>query len=506
MVTASDLSTRKTTIRTPLTPLLAWDGWQWLGLADKSSRDEEQVASSPVISRDGLLAWWPWVWAMVLAVFWWMAFTSSSSRIGVGLIGMSGLTGIDIFLRWFLSKKTGRSFVLPSFSVIDGWVLAWVASAVIAACWSSIQPESWIGLAKILLLVLGYGVARWVWFAYPKLLTWQVLVWLALGLYESYHGWLQVTGTASMAAGPLATWQDPSLDVSQKLTRIVGTLKPLNPNLLAGALIPLSGLALASIGWVWLWLADSRTRFFAALGTGIVAFIITWALVATGSRGGYLALVVMAAGLYAALGHMIFYQPQLKGWRWPRWGWVLLAVGVIALAVVGVVSSEKLLLRVTSIFTGDSSTGYRMVVYQSALEMLRDNWLVGIGPGNLTFQQVYGYYQTPGYNALAAYSVLLEIFIEQGILGIITALGLVVSVMLAGLTAMDALYSDIAKRWWVCGLWVALLGMLAYGAFDTVWYRPAVNSIWWAVLAMLVVCQQRLTLNLPMTQGGTDNG
>jgi putative inorganic carbon (HCO3(-)) transporter len=31
----------------------------------------------------------------------------------------------------------------------------------------------------------------------------------------------------------------------------------------------------------------------------------------------------------------------------------------------------------------------------------------------------------------------------------------------------------------------AMLGMLAHGLFDTVWYRPEVNTLWWLMVALV---------------------
>lgn len=467
-------------VTTPLTPILAWQGWRWFGIGEVSATKAE--TSPPQ-------GWMTGLWALALAVFWGVVISQSTTWIGAGLVGLSVLAFVDGTYYWWQAKQQGKTPTWPTLTPLDGWIALWIASAVIATGWSSVQPDSVIGLVKLLLLVKGYAIGRWVWWRYPQLMTWQVVLWLGLGLFQAWQGWLQVTGQMALT-GPLATWQDPNLHATQKLTRIVGTLRPLNPNLLAGFLIPVVGLAWASVGQGWLVISHFRTKLLTTIVAGLLAICLTWALVMTGSRGGYLSLVVMAGALYAALGHGVFYQ--LGGKPWWRWLWIGLALVVLGLVVWVVAGNEALLLRVTSMVTGDSSTSYRWMVYRAAFEMLRDNWLWGIGPGNLTFQQVYGYYQTPGFNALAAYSVPLEIWIEQGIVGLVSAAGILISMVLTGLQAMDAFGKLVANRWWVCGLWAALLGMVAYGIFDTVWYRPAVNITFWMLVAMLVTQHQQL--------------
>ena len=142
--------------------------------------------------------------------------------------------------------------------------------------------------------------------------------------------------------------------------------------------------------------------------------------------------------------------------------------------------------RVLSIFSwrGDSSNAYRITVWTSALRMFADNWLLGIGPGNDTFKQVYGMYMTPGFSALGAYSVPLEILVEQGIVGFSVFVTMVLALFLRMARALFAL--PVLSRACLLGfVFLAMLACLAYGVFDTIWYRPSVNQLFWFLVAVL---------------------
>ncbi len=435
--------------------------------------------------------WWPHVWLVLLVALAMASFFYTTTAIGL----LSGvLVGVCLASVGLVRWRQGV-WALPPWQTMDNWVaLLWLA-AVVATGWSSVQPESVVGLTKWTILMSSYPMARWLWWAYSQVWRWQLMVWLVVGLVQALAGWGQLTGFWSAISGPLATWQDPTLDPTLRMTRIVGTVPPFNPNLLAGAIIPMVGLAL---GWAVLtrlqvlsmakgqvWLGIKAHGLWLAL-SGVAMLVLVWALVMTGSRGGFLSLAAMAGALYFMLGHMLWRHPQCQQWAYAktiRQGWLVLG-GVALVGVIGLlIASPSLWARVQSIVTGDSSTAYRVQVYNAAFRMIQDNWLWGIGPGNRTFQQVYGLYQVPNINALAAYSVPLEIWIETGIMGIIAFVGLVFTLLWQGFKRVDNSITPWPLNWQQGILLAVLLGAIVYGAFDTVWYRPTVNIMFWLLLA-----------------------
>ena len=191
---------------------------------------------------------------------------------------------------------------------------------------------------------------------------------------------------------------------------------------------------------------------------------------------------------FALVGHLLFWDTTLRRHHALKALWLIVLLGGVGLITFKVVQTPALMNRVTSIFAfrGDSSIAYRLNVYQRVWQMIQDNWLWGIGPGNETFKQVYGYYMLPGYYALGSYSVPLEIAVEQGILGITSFLVLLVTIKLGMLWAIDSDNFPLYQRFSLVTVAMALAGAMAYGLFDTVWYRPIVNLTWWILVAVWV--------------------
>jgi putative inorganic carbon (HCO3(-)) transporter len=119
--------------------------------------------------------------------------------------------------------------------------------------------------------------------------------------------------------------------------------------------------------------------------------------------------------------------------------------------------------------------------------MIRDRPILGIGPGNTAFNKVYPIYQvSPRYTALSAYSILLEICVETGVLGASCFLWLLLVTFNQGAIQLQRLRdASSAEGFWLMAAIAAMLGMLAHGLFDTVWYRPEVNTLWWLMVALV---------------------
>lgn len=368
-------------------------------------------------------------------------------------------------------------------NLIDVLVLVFFLTAVLSTAFSSYVATSLVGLAKFSVFLAGYISFRVAIGECPRALYWLLGTVLAMGVFESLVAFYQYTHHIQ----PLATWQDPSTNPEQRLTRVFGTLKPFNPNLLAGFLIP--GVA-SGVGMAILMLF--KTRWMQALFFAGLSLMLLVALVLTGSRGGFLAIAVMAAMTFAYLGHLLWYEPGLKHQYKLKALWLLTLIGGVAAVVVGVMSVPALQYRVMSIFAmrEDSSNSYRMNVWISTWEMIKHNWLLGIGPGNNTFKLVYGLYMKPGYNALSAYSIFLEIWAEQGIFGILSFMLMLVTMKLRVFLAFCqsiALKDKLVLAFLLTGI----AGSVVYGLFDTIWYRPSVNLLFWLMVAGFSVYSER---------------
>lgn len=404
---------------------------------------------------------------------------------GVSAFQETARIGMVIWLLFFMSLMAslipGRP-LLRRITMVDALVGLFFLSAVVSTAASSFFLTSLMGLFKMTTFLAAYLVFRHTLGA-DRPHWWVGLLWLLalLGGLEALVGWQQYTAHLE----PLATWQDPETNPELVMTRVFGTLQPSNPNLLAGYLV--TCLA-AAFGLGCYHLRGFRRESLLSLLAFALGGAILLTLILTGSRGGYLALAGMIPLAFLLGGHVLFHQPTLSAQRGLKTLWLTLlalALGGVALALV---SSEALRHRLLSAFAmrEDSSISYRLNVYGSAFQMVKDNWLLGIGPGNDTFKLVYGLYMIPGYTALGAYSVPLEIAVEQGLPGLLIFGALLGVLALRTLWFLDA-PRDRRETILVITLFVAVAGSVLYGAFDTIWYRPAVNIGFWLCVAGLAV-------------------
>ena len=112
---------------------------------------------------------------------------------------------------------------------------------------------------------------------------------------------------------------------------------------------------------------------------------------------------------------------------------------------------------------------------------------IGIGPGNSAFNLIYPLFQQPGYTALSAYSVPLELAVETGIPGLLAATGLLFSSLRLGL---QQLQQDLVLSLPALGAAAAVIGLAGHGVVDTIFFRPEVQITGWFGLATIGAARQ----------------
>ncbi len=292
-----------------------------------------------------------------------------------------------------------------------------------------------------------------------------------------------VIGLMQNAAGVenISTWQDTSyVNPEDVLSRVYGTLQPYNPNLFGGYLIAGYTSLIAMCGMYF-----SKGKIKSGITALIFIFISALCIFLTGCRGAYLALFVIILGIILASFQIIFFDfanDKLKKiWK--------SLISLFCLGAVGfMLLNHGILHRLMSIFIlrGDSSTSFRMNVYNSAIQMFHDNPICGIGVGNKVFREIYGLYMLSGYDALSCYCVFLEIAVESGIFALITYLLFLGTLLINGIksfiTSRDLNYKIITGS-----AVIAIIAVMVHGLFDTVYFRPQIQYIFWTIAAILTV-------------------
>jgi putative inorganic carbon (hco3(-)) transporter len=435
-------------------------------------------------------------WGLLLAVM----SVAPSDGIALGALVATGLTGLACGPRR-LPSPVRRLRLLP-LAWMDWLVLGYLALCLVATSWSSYKAESIVGLLKAGLMTLPYWMARLT--CYHGGVVWMRrlmgLVLAVSGVQAVVALWQSMVGVQAHA-----TWVDPKTLPEYQLTRVFGTLQPLNPNLFAGFQLgafpgPLLVFGLAP--WLAkLWgqaLHMTRLLWLVSLGASLLVLV---SIVLSGCRGAYLGVFVTFVGLYGLVGHWVFWDPvcrQLGGGRWRCW-WLVGGLAGLGLAFVAVSRVPAVWNRLVSIGAGqdDSSIAYRFHVYQSVKAMAVDNWLVGIGPGNDVFKKVYGFYMHSGFHALSAYSIPLELLLELGLAGLVWFLAMVGTLKMRLLQVVDQAsipntQEMLLLRLIAVGGFLGAAAMLCHGLFDTVWFRPSVQGMFWIQLALFVTASEAL--------------
>jgi putative inorganic carbon (HCO3(-)) transporter len=409
----------------------------------------------------------------------------------IGALLVAAILGMNPFVSTgFLAFFLGISAVFwllltiaddgpQGFTPIHLTILVFWAIAVLA---SAFAPEKALGLRGLKAIAFSEGISKLslflLFFAMSarllrsaRLRSWILAVYLHVSLFVSILGVHQ----AIFGAKALATWVDPESPLA-KTTRVYSYLG--NPNLLAAYLLPAIAL---SIGAAFIW----QGKLPKALAIFMVV-INTWCLYATQSRGGWISTIVLLVAV--VIGIYYWYRPALS----PFWqNWLLPIAFGAAVVVLGgaVLALPTVRERLASIFTarGDSSNNFRINVWQATQRMIQDRPILGIGYGDRVFKKVYPIYQVnPKYSALSTYSIYLETMVEMGFLGLLSLLWMMLVAWVQGVLPLHRLrVSRDHHYFWLVGALGGSLGLAVQGFFDTVWYRPEVNILWWLTLALI---------------------
>ncbi|MBX9877058.1 MAG: O-antigen ligase family protein [Candidatus Obscuribacterales bacterium] len=424
-----------------------------------------KLTQSKFQSLGTTLQWFSFL-AVILLAFMLPLPQFASDKEGLAVIVLAALA--MRILGTFLGGKEKYSA-----TTLDALIVALLAANVVATFASRYFADSVIGLAKVVVYTASYflfsaGLNR-----QPKKIILVISSLVLSGLLISLYGLYQY----KIGVAPLATWEDPTLE--SKATRIYATLN--NPNLLAGYLVPLLPLSFALTA-----VSIAARKFILAILPAGATAIIFAALLLTGSRGGFIALGAIAFVLGVVIFEWLFVEkPKTR---------LLLMSAVVLLPLIAYASLQfvpSFNQRITSIFAGreHSSNSYRMNVWESSWQMFLDNWWIGIGPGNKTFRLAYGLYMRSGFDALGTYCVPLEVAVETGIIGFLLFVAIIiVSLTRAHLTFWQA--KDAYVRWLAAGIAAAIVGVMAHGLVDTVFFRPQVQLIFWFLLAASVALRQ----------------
>ena len=387
------------------------------------------------------------------------------------------------FLVLFKKVFSGDIFKI-SFSGIEKAVLIYFLIVTVSLFASTLFSLSLHGYIKTLIYILFFYCAGMFFKQNENKIPAVILFVTALMSYESIIAIYQNMGGVVEISG----WQDMSnINPEQVVSRAYGTLQPYNPNLLAGYLL----CGLATFVYLILVNLKSGKKRVALVFLGLLLLNLI-AIIDTGCRGAYLGFLFFFPVLFLALIYHV--QRNLGGFENIKKRYKNLTVAGIVGIILFVVTNPALIKRVESIFAlrADSSISFRMNVYEAVWKMFLDNPFLGIGVGNQNFREIYGLYMKTGYDALGSYCVPLEIAVESGIFALIV---FIIFLILVIRQCFKVCKSEKNINIKVLALCIALVvfATMGHGLFDTIWFRPQVQFLFWTFVAMLKT--DKLSLN-----------
>lgn len=410
--------------------------------------------------------------------FFFIVMTLLSSLVAQSsVIGLFASVVIVLYILKMFFKK-GEKIILAK---IDKVLIIYFLVVFVSVCGSSMFMLSFHGFLKTLIYFLFYFAVAQFYIKNPSKII--PTIWIsavftsAEGLYSIIQGMFGVEA--------ISGWQDYSnINPEDAIQRVYGTLKPYNPNLLGGYLLAgfPSILAMAFLNF-----KNGHKKTF--LWWIFFALTTVFAIFNSGCRGAYL-------GLFAIIAAVIFYLYYFVKTHWGferiKKRYKSMAAGIFAAIGAVIVFSPPIFKRILSIFAmrEDSSTSFRMNVYQSCCQMFQDNPFLGIGVGNQNFRETYGLYMKTGFDALGAYSVYLETAVESGIFGLLVFLLFIGLIFLHGIMYLRR-ESDLTLKIITMSVLLTVLGVMTHGLVDTIYFRPQVQIIFWINIAILTTLLKR---------------
>ena len=273
-----------------------------------------------------------------------------------------------------------------------------------------------------------------------------------------YGCWQGLTGTIA-----------PGTDVSKVLYtggRVIGRAYSFfdNPNNFAELLVMLIPLDLGLLLTARTW--TGRLASLATLAPCLVS--IGYTLSRSGWIGLALAVCVMAL---------------LLNWR------LLAPLAILGVAALPFLPSS-IYERVLSIGDrSDTSVSYRMAIYQSTFNLLRDYWLKGVGLGTDALGQAFRDYPRmyDGHFPIHTHNNYVEIWCETGLLGFLAYLALLANTAKTALRQFCRTADRDVRRMLAAAVG-AFCGISVISLAEYTWFYPRNMFMYWMVFGVICAC------------------
>jgi len=326
-----------------------------------------------------------------------------------------------------------RSFVIDSTTV---FLLIFITISVIAA-FGSLAARSSIQIALLTSVFMMSAMAIMACCTTRKSVDLLIIIFVISAGITGLYGMYQV-----LAGYVGDVWHDQELFAGTRL-RVHSTFG--NPNVYGTYLLLAIPIAAACI----VYLKGFFFKFCAVGATGLLLVNLLLTL----SRGCYLSLA-LAVGVF-----VLIIEKRLV---------IPLIPAVVALPFV---LPQAILNRFLSIFNmADTSTAFRLNIWQGSLRILQDFWLSGVGQGIDAYNAVYPFYALAAIYSPHSHSLYIQYLVEVGVVGFAVFI-IVLACFFRAMANFLRHTRDFKQRVMAAAMIAGVIGFLFQGVTDFVFYN-----------------------------------
>jgi len=377
------------------------------------------------------------------------------------IVGISAITILSFFVKVFITRT-----VRYVFNLTDLFVLMYAVVLMYSFVISIYRSGGVFMTGMHLLFVFMYFAVKSTIRSKEMVFTLFALFAVSGLLVALFGIYQQLTGNFT----PAAAWLDEAMFGGGG--RIYSTLD--NPNVLGQYLI-----FTILIAFALLYIYKSKLHKLAAFGVmGAAGLCILFSQ----SRGAWLG-VIIAIGVFAFL-----YDRRL------------IILGIIALLFAPLLIPEEIIMRFMSIGDlTDSSTLFRVHIWQASMLMIRDFWISGIGLGEGAFTRIYNMYAFNAVPSPHSHNLYMQIIIDMGIAGIIAFTMVLVCAFKNMFLAVKGMGKASALPAALCA---AMVGYMIQGLTDNTFYNYRIVAFFWFCIALCAAMKQSLKTGESKTDDG----
>lgn len=249
---------------------------------------------------------------------------------------------------------------------------------------------------------------------------------------------------------------------------------------------------------------DDRASAVFASANYLALFVVPIMVLALGllhSAGRRLRWWVVAAWLVVAVG--LYFTRSYAGWLGLLVGtamfvllttrWWLAATGIVGAFAITVLSQwQHPKFQQMLDLVGRSSSHVRLQVWQTALLMIKENYLTGIGLG--LFEQRYLEFAKRLFNPpielrmLHSHNIILQFLVNTGLFGVLGFAWILLNFTYQGLRGLAAKRDPLR-----IAVISAMVALLTHGMLDLAYWKNDLSALFWVVVAFGIILSPPIT-------------